>query len=63
VINTLLSGCAEAETEAMRRKEIRRNRNAEIIGGINGLQVGGSELVSQEREKTGTNQPCKLAPH
>jgi hypothetical protein len=45
VTNTLLSDCAEAETEANRRMEIRRNRNAGIIGWINGLQSGGSELV------------------
>jgi len=42
VTNTSLSDCAEAETEAKRRMEIRRNRNAGIIGWINGLQSGGS---------------------
>jgi hypothetical protein len=41
---TLLSDCAEAKTEAKRRMEIRRNRNAGIIEGINGLQSGGSEV-------------------
>jgi hypothetical protein len=34
-----------------RRIEINRNRNAGIIGGINGLQGGGKELVFQESEK------------
>jgi hypothetical protein len=44
VTNTLFSDCAEAETETNRRMEISRNRNAGIIGGINGLQSGGSKV-------------------
>jgi len=44
VTNTLLSDCAEAETKVKRRMEIRRNRNAGIIEGINGLQSGGREV-------------------
>ncbi|MBN7800140.1 hypothetical protein J0A67_04665 [Algoriphagus aestuariicola] len=44
VTNTLLTDCAEAETDAKRRMEIRRNRNAGIIGGINRLQSGGREV-------------------
>jgi len=50
VTNTLLSGCAEAETEAMRRMEIRRNRNAGIIRWINGLQSGGREVGIPRKE-------------
>jgi hypothetical protein len=45
VTNTLLSDCAEAETYVNGRIVIKRNRNAGIIGGINGLQIGGRELV------------------
>jgi hypothetical protein len=44
VTNTLLSDSAEAEMEAKRRMEISKNRSARIIGGINGLQVGGSDV-------------------
>jgi hypothetical protein len=46
VTNTLLSDSAEAEMEAKRRMEISKNRNARIIGWINGLQIGGSQLVA-----------------
>lgn len=56
VTNTLLSDCAEAETEAKRRTEIRRNRNAGIIGWIKGLQSGGSEVGIPRKQKTRTKK-------
>ena len=45
--------CAEAEADASRRIELRRNRNAGIIGWINGLQIGGSELVRLRKDFLG----------
>jgi hypothetical protein len=51
-----MSDCAEAEFEAKRRTEIRRSRNAGIIGWINGMLVGGSQLAGLRKEKIRTNK-------
>jgi hypothetical protein len=45
-----------------KKRKIKKSSNVEIIRLDKDWQLGGSELDSQEREKSGTKQLCKPAP-